>query len=108
MAKPRETEEMLTEHELGKIAQWMTGEDKPLQAIRVALMGYAEQMILFYQPTVQCMEDKCGLAFHAFHMRLGEEIPLSWEHEQDYMQWEAAVTNLPELERITLYLNSNA
>ena len=99
---------MLTERELEKVAQRMTGEDQPFRATGLALAGYAEQMIASRQRTVQRMADTYGLPFHAFYLRLGEEIPLSWEHEQDYMQWEEAVTNLPELDRITLHLKSHA
>jgi len=29
-----------------------------------------------------------------FYEKLGDEFSLSWEHEKDYMDWEATTTNL--------------
>jgi len=99
---------MLTEQELQKIAQWMTGEDNPLQAMQAVLAEYAEGVIASYRGTLEKMERKYGLDFGEFQRRLGESLPLSWEHERDYMEWEEAVTNLPEYQRIASQLKAHA
>ena len=66
---------MTTEHELKKIAQWMTGKDNPLQAIQVVLAEYAEQVIASYRGTLEGVERKYGLDFNEFQKRLGEALP---------------------------------
>lgn len=84
----------MTSAQLTKLAQEITGKDKPEEAVGAALKCYLEQKIKEYQEVVKRLEQKYGMSFEVFSAKLGQELSLSWEHEQDFMAWEEAITNL--------------
>jgi len=85
---------VLNQEQLAKLAQEIMGKQNPEEAFGAALKSYLEQRIAEYQEVVRRLEQKYGMNFEEFSKKLGQELPLSWEHEKDYMDWEEAVTNL--------------
>lgn len=99
---------MLTEKQLKKLAQEATGRADPAAALEETVRSYIEQKLAHYRQEISRLEHKYGLAFEAFSKRLGKDLPLSWEHEQDYAAWEEAVTNLEYFEGIASRLKVHA
>ena len=99
---------MLTEKQLKKLAQEVTGRDDPAEALEETLWTYVDQKLSHYQQEAARLEHKYGLGFEAFARRLGKELPLTWEHEQDYMAWEEAVSNLGYFEKVVSQLRVHA
>ncbi len=99
---------MLTEKQLKKLAQEVTGRTDPTEALEETLRTYVEQKLSHYQQEVARLEHKYALSFEAFAQRLAKDLPLTWEHEQDYMAWEEALTNLEYFEKITSQLKVHA
>ena len=99
---------MLTETQLKKLAQEVTGRADPTEALEETLRSYVEQKLSHYRQEVSRLEHKYALSFEAFTERLGKDLPLTWEHEQDYMAWEEALTNLEYFEKITSQLKVHA
>lgn len=81
------------------IAQAVTGQPDPSRAIEEALQSYVQQKIRRYRRLVARLHRKYGISFEEFQRRLGTELPLSWEHEQDFLSWEEALTNLAYFEK---------
>lgn len=99
---------MLTSAQLTKLAQEITGKDKPEEAFGEALKSYLEQRMKEYQEVVKRLEQKYGMSFEAFSTKLGQELSLSWEHEQEFMAWEEAVTNLRYFQEAIEQLRAHA
>ena len=99
---------MLTEKQLKKLAQEVTGRADPTEALEETLRAYVEQKLIHYQHEISRLEYKYALSFEAFAQRLGKDLPLTWEHEQDYMTWEEAITNLEYFEKIASQLKVHA
>lgn len=99
---------MLSEAQLKKLAQEVTGRDDPLEALEETLRSYIEQKLSHYRQEILRLEHKYGLTYEAFVRKLGQELLLTWEHEQDYMAWEEALTNLEYLENISRQLTVHA
>lgn len=77
-----------------KLAQEITMKEAPEEALSVVLKTYLEQKIAECQEEIKRLEEKYGMSINEFYEKLGDEFSLSWEHEKDYMGWEAATTNL--------------
>lgn len=97
----------MIEQELTKLAQEITGKERPEEALSTALKGYLEQQVERYQEVIRELEQKYGMSFEEFEKKLGQGLTLSWEHERDYlcpsfgyMAWEEAVTNLQYFQRV--------
>jgi hypothetical protein len=99
---------MLTEKQLKKLAQEVTGRADPTEALEETLRTYVEQKLGHYQQEVSRLEHKYALSFEAFTHSLGKDLSLTWEHEQDYMTWEEALTNLEYFEKIASQLRVHA
>ncbi|MBI1743486.1 hypothetical protein HYR54_10540 [Candidatus Acetothermia bacterium] len=99
---------MLKEAQLKKLAQEATGRDDPAEALEETLRSYVEQKLSQYRQEADRLKHKYGLTFEAFSKKLGKEFPLNWEHEQDYMAWEEAVTNIAYFEKIASQLKVHA
>ena len=98
----------LNETQLKKLAQEITGRNDPTEALEEALRSYVEERLSRYRITISRLENKYGLTYETFRQKLSKELPLSWEHEQDYMSWEEALTNLEYFERIASQLTVHA
>ena len=77
-----------------KLAQEVTGQPDPESAVGEALKTCLHQKIRRYRRITGRLEKKYGVSFEEFSRRLGTELPLSWEHERDFLSWEEALTNL--------------
>ena len=91
---------MLNEKQLKKLAQEVTGRSDPTEALEETVRSYIEQKVSHCRQEITRLEHKYGLAFDAFARKLGKELPLSWKHEQDYMAWEEALTNIEYFEGV--------
>lgn len=98
----------MIEQELTKLAQEITGKERPEEALGTALKSYLEQQVEGYQEVIRELEQKYGMSFEEFEKKLGQELTLSWEHERDYMAWEEAVTNLQYFQRVAERLKTYA
>ena len=98
----------MTEIQLKKLAQEVTGRNDPTEALWETLRSYIEHRIQHYRKEINRLESKYGLKYEGFAGKLNNEIDLSWEHEQDYMAWEEALTNLKHFEDITNQMKIHA
>jgi hypothetical protein len=80
--------------EIVKLAQEITMKEAPEEALGIVLKTYLEQKIAECREKIKRFEKKYGMNINDFYEKLDEEFSLSWEHEKDYMDWEAATTNL--------------
>jgi len=80
--------------EMVKMAREITMKEAPEEALSIVLKTYLEQKIAECETRIEHFEKKYGMSFNDFYEKFGEEFSLSWEHEKDYMDWEAATTNL--------------
>jgi len=80
------------------LAQEVTGRPDPDSAVEEALCAYLRQKIRYYRAIKARLERKYGHSFEEFRRRLGADLPLSWEHERDFLAWEEACTNLAYFE----------
>lgn len=78
--------------EMLKLAQEITMRKNPEEALSVVLKSYLERRIEECKREIKKFEKKYGMSFEDYKDKLGEEFPLSYEHEKDYMNWEAAIT----------------
>lgn len=99
---------MLSEAKLKDLARKLTGREDSVEALEETLRGYIEQKIDHYRQQIAQLEGKYGLKFEAFSEKLGNDLPLSWQHEQDFMAWEEALTNLEYLESASQQLKIHA
>jgi hypothetical protein len=99
---------MLSEAQLKQLAQEITGRDDPLEALAETLRNYIEQKLGHYRQEILRLERKYGFTYAAFVEKLGQELPLTWEHEQDYMAWEEALTNLEYMQTLNRKLTVHA
>lgn len=76
------------------LAQEVTGQPNPESAVGEALKTYLQQKIRHYRRVVARLEKKYGMSFEEFSRQLGTKLALCWEHEQDFLRWEEALTNL--------------
>ncbi|GBC76338.1 hypothetical protein HRbin07_00537 [bacterium HR07] len=76
------------------LAQEVTGQPDPDSAVEEALYTYVRQKIRRYRQTIARLQKKYGISFEEFRERLGTELPLTWEHERDFLTWEEALTNI--------------
>lgn len=89
------------------LAQEVTGQPDPETAVGEVLQTYLQQKMRRCRRTIARLEKKYGLTFEGFTQRLGRELPLSWEHEQDFLAWEEALTNLRYFEEHLSQLNAH-
>ncbi|MBI2676181.1 MAG: hypothetical protein HYX24_07000 [Candidatus Aenigmarchaeota archaeon] len=99
---------MLRESKLKKLAQDITGRQNSTEALEETLRAYVQQRLGQCRQEIERLEHKYGLKFEVFAQRLGKKLPLSWEHEQDYMIWEEAVTNLQYFKKMAEQLRVHA
>ena len=99
---------MLSEVQLKQLAQEVTGRDDPLEALEETLRSYIEQKLSHYRQDILRLEQKYGLTFDAFVQKLDQELPLTWEYEQDYMAWEEALTHLEDMQTLSRKLAVHA
>jgi hypothetical protein len=90
------------------LAQELTSQPDPERAVGEALQAYVHQKIRRYRRTAARLQKKYGMSFAEFHRRLGAELPLSWEHERDFLAWEEALTNLRYFEERAHHLQAHA
>ncbi len=90
------------------LAQELTGQPDPESAVEEALQAYVLQKIRHYRRIAARLQKKYGMSFEEFSHRLGVELPLSWEHEQDFLLWEEALTNLHYFEGRLRQLEAHA
>lgn len=77
--------------EMLALAQEITRKKSPEGAIGQVLKGYLERRIKECEEEISRFENKYGTTFADYKEMLGEKIALSYEHEKDYMNWEASV-----------------
>ena len=77
-----------------ELAQELTGQPDPESAMSEVLHAYLQLKIRRCRRLIARLERKYGMGFEEFARRLGVELPLSWEHERDFLAWEEALTNL--------------
>ena len=99
---------MLSEVQLKQLAQEITGRDDPLEALEETLRSYIAQKLSHYRQEILRLERKYGLTYDAFVHKLDQELPLTWEHEQDYMAWEEALTHLEYVQHLSRKLAVHA
>lgn len=99
---------MLSETKLKELARKLTGREDPAEALEETLRGYVEQKLEHYRQEISQLEEKHDVKFEVFAQRLGKDMPLSWEHEQDYMVWEEALTNLKYFRNVRRQLKVHA
>jgi hypothetical protein len=99
---------MLSEAQIKQLAQAVTGRDDPLAALEETLRSYITQKLSHYRQDILRLEQKYGLTYDTFVQKLGQELPLTWEHEQDYMAWEEALTNLEYVQNLSRKLTVHA
>lgn len=99
---------MLKESKLRKLAQEITGRQNSAEALEEALRTYVQQRLGRCRQEIERLEQKYGLKFEIFAQRLGKELPLTWKHEQDYMMWEEALTNLQYFKKMAKQLRIHA
>ena len=77
--------------EMLELAQEITREKSLERALRQILKVYLERRIKECEEEISELENKYGMAFEEYKEMLGEKFTLSYEHEKDYMNWEASV-----------------
>lgn len=90
------------------LAQELTGQPDPESAVGEALQTYLQEKIRRCRRVIARMEKKYGVSFEEFSRQLGTELPLSWEHERDFLTWEEALTNLRYFEERAHQLQAHA
>ena len=85
--------------ELLKVVEEVTGKPRN-EGLREILVSYVERRMGECRRVIRRFEAKYGMSFEEFYEKLGKDFPLDWEHERDAFDWEAAITELEELERI--------
>jgi len=85
--------------ELLRVVEEVTGRPRS-EGLREILVSYIERRMEECRKAIRKFEAKYGMSFKEFYERLGRDFPLDWEHERDAFDWEAAITELEELERI--------
>ena len=78
-------------HEMLALAQEITREKSLEGALGQVLKGYLERRIKECEGEISKFENKYSMTFEEYKEILGEKITLSYEHEKDYMNWEASV-----------------
>ena len=77
--------------EMLALAQEITRKKSLEVALGQVLKGYLERRIEECEEEISEFENKYGMPFEDYKEMLGEKITLSYEHEKDYMDWEASV-----------------
>lgn len=77
--------------EMLELAQEITRKKSHEGALGQILKGYLERRIKECEEENSKLENKYGMTFEEYKEVLGEKITLSYEHEKDYMNWEASV-----------------
>ena len=98
----------MTETKLKQLALEITGCDDLTEALEETLRSYVEQRLSHYRRVINQLEDKYGITYEAFGQKLSTVFPLTWEHEQDHMTWEEAVTNIEYFEDLVSQLKVHA
>ena len=70
---------------------------KPEQAMSKLLLEHAQKNLIRYQALARQFEQKYGLGFDSFRQRVTTGQPSASE-EQDYFDWELAVTGIGDME----------
>jgi len=80
-----------------KIAKEVTFREDEEEAVREVLIGYLEKRIADCKDKLARFESKYGMTLQDFEKKLGEELPLTWEHERDYIDWDCTLGELEYL-----------
>jgi hypothetical protein len=91
-----------------ELAQELTGQPDPESAMSEVLHAYLQLKIRRCRRLIARLERKYGMGFEEFERRLGVELPLSWEHERDFLAWEEALTNLRYFQEQAQQLHAHA
>ena len=78
-------------YEMLELAQEITRKKSPEGALGQVLKEYLERRLKECQEEILNFENKYGMTFEDYKERLGNTITLSYEHEKDYLNWEASV-----------------
>ncbi|MFQ5793700.1 MAG: hypothetical protein ACE5JP_01455 [Candidatus Bipolaricaulia bacterium] len=99
---------MLKEQALRKLVREVTGKEHVEDGLGILLKSYLKQKIAEYRRQIAQLEREYGMEFEKYEKKLGEKLPLTWKHEQDYMAWEEAVINLRYFEQVIEQLSTHA
>lgn len=89
---------MLSMEKLADIASKL---GRPEDVLVDALKRYVVMRIVEFEGVVKRMEEKYGVIFGQFEDRdMVNELGHSWEVEQDYYDWDRAVTELRKFKEI--------
>lgn len=89
---------MLSMEKLADIASKL---GRPEDVLVDALKRYIVMRIVEFEGVVKRMEEKYGVMFEQFEDRdMVNELGHSWEVEQDYYDWDRAVTELGKFKEI--------
>ena len=77
--------------EMLKLAQEITREKSREGALGHILKGYLERRIKECEEEISKYENRYGMGFEDYKEMLGVKFALSYEHEKDYMNWEASM-----------------
>jgi hypothetical protein len=84
-----------------KIADIASKLGRPESVLADALKRYVVTRIIEFEGVVKRMEEKYGMAFERFEDRgMLNKLGHSWEVEQDYYDWDRAVTELKKFKEI--------
>lgn len=86
-----------------KLLRHLTGETQPTRALSLAIKDLMRLKMDEVENKIRSYEKKYGMRFTAFDKKMkADEIPnsYSYEVEQDYLFWEAAVTDRKALREL--------
>ena len=89
---------MLSVEEIADIASKL---GRPEDVLVEALRRYVTERIIGFESVAKKMEERYGVAFDQFEDReLLDKLGHSWEVEQDYYDWDRAVTEAKKFKEI--------
>ena len=77
--------------EMLELAQEITREKSLEGALGQILKGYLERRLKECEEEIRKFKNRDGMGFEDYKEMLGEKITLSYEHEKEYMNWEASM-----------------
>lgn len=86
--------------ELIEMAKEATMKKTGEEAVKTLLAEHIKRRIDQCREEVRRYELKYGVSFSQYEKLLGEKIPLTYEHEKDYMRWGALLDEIEELEKM--------
>ena len=87
------------ESEIAKLACELTMKATIDEALPCLLDNYISERIANCKKEIKKFEKKYGMTFEEYEQKLGETIPLFYEHEIDYGVWGAKIDELKELKK---------